>query len=83
MIEPRKTDALWEKIFYVAVISTLIVSLVIIVVGEPSTLSMPTDPDGRVCGVGALEKYPFIYFVTPSKKYMYRTVCVSTCPTFT
>ena len=27
-----------------------------------------------------MSSYPYIYFVSPHDKYLYRTVCVSTCP---
>lgn len=54
-----------------------------ILVGEPVKLSSPIDPDGRICGINELEEFPYIYFVTPSKEYMYRAVCVKTCPSLT
>ncbi len=35
----------------------------------------------RACGVDdEVKDYPYIYFVTPNPKYLYRTVCVSSCP---
>ncbi|CAD8088091.1 unnamed protein product [Paramecium primaurelia] len=43
-------------------------------------LYTPVDSEGRECGQGNLNKFPFIYFVTPEEKYLYRTVCVEKCP---
>ena len=35
----------------------------------------------RACGIDDdVKDYPYIYFVTPNSKYLYRTVCVSSCP---
>jgi hypothetical protein len=51
--------------------------------GNPKLLAQPYDPDHRACGVAAgVENAPYIYFTTlyPAP-LLYRTVCVSACPT--
>lgn len=48
--------------------------------GDPSKLATPYDPNHRPCGVGDQANYPYIYFVTPDVSYLYRTTCVSECP---
>lgn len=41
----------------------------------------PTDAEGKLCGVEKRKDYKYIYFVAPSTKYLWRTVCVKKCPT--
>lgn len=78
--EPVKTDSIWAVAFSISLCVTLILSVLMILLGDPKRLSVPADPDGRVCGLGDLREYPYIYFVTPSKEYMYRSTCVKECP---
>ena len=50
--------------------------------GNLNKLAKPYDPDHRACGVDpGVEDYAYIFFATPVEKYLYRTVCVQTCPT--
>jgi hypothetical protein len=49
--------------------------------GNPSQVFIPIDGDGRACGIGKNKGYPYIYFAAPNTKYLWRTVCVKTCPT--
>ncbi|CAK86799.1 unnamed protein product (macronuclear) [Paramecium tetraurelia] len=57
--------------------------------GNPNKLGLPFDPDRKQfysnfyidssCGFD-LEQYKYIYFTTPSKNFLQRTVCLSECP---
>jgi hypothetical protein len=59
--------------------------------GNPKEILQPFDADSKkyllfylldkACGIDlGYENYPYIYFVTPDEKYLFRTVCVETCP---
>lgn len=87
-------DGLWSLIFVIFQIPIVLIVLFALSVGNPKRLTSPYDPDrnlylfiiianvDRACGTDlGLGSSPFIYFVSPFEKYLYRTVCVSTCPT--
>ncbi|KAL4467546.1 hypothetical protein ABPG72_004614 [Tetrahymena utriculariae] len=79
----QDTDPTWRHAFYIATGVTLILSFIIVAIGDPHKLSNPVDPDGNSCGEGDLQDYPYIYFATPSKQYLNRTVCVKECKFYT
>ncbi|KAL4428896.1 hypothetical protein ABPG74_001383 [Tetrahymena malaccensis] len=79
----KDTDPWWKHAFYITTGITLLVSFIIVMVGDPHKLSNPVDPNGNPCGQGDLQDYPYIYFVTPSKQYLNRTVCVKECKVYT
>ncbi|EGR34594.1 hypothetical protein IMG5_006220 [Ichthyophthirius multifiliis] len=73
-------DIKWKYIFFTALIIILIPSIYFVKKGNPNRISKPFDASGQQCGNGQLQEYPYIYFTTPDEKYLYRTVCVKTCP---
>ena len=59
--------------------------------GNPNLIATPLDPDHNPCGYGEMKgikifkififlEYPFIYFAAPNENVLYRTVCISSCP---
>ena len=49
--------------------------------GDLSKLSTPYDPDHMPCGSGDRELYPYIYFASPTRSTLWRTVCLKSCST--
>lgn len=49
--------------------------------GKPRELFTPVDGDGRYCGEGVNEEYPYLYYVLlPENMQDPRAVCVKDCP---
>jgi hypothetical protein len=56
--------------------------------GNPQLVLYPYDENGRQCGFGTAQNYPYLYFYEASSNFKsinvtnaVRGVCVSTCPT--
>ncbi|KAM3136642.1 hypothetical protein pb186bvf_011278 [Paramecium bursaria] len=70
------TDLLCCYAFTAVQLVFILISIYGFIYGETSSLAKPYDPDHYPC----MDKYPYIFFTTPHKNYLYRTVCVSECP---
>lgn len=68
----------------------LAIAIAGLVTGEPARLQYGYDFNGRVCGMGAMEDRPFVYYPFPFPKDMTSTsldgadftwaTCVKQCP---
>lgn len=47
---------------------------------HPEKLLRPVNGDGDLCGVGALQDYPNLYYIIKKSNAKPRAVCVSKCP---
>ena len=83
------SDAFFLYSLYFQPLILFFIALYVIPYGNPARVSKGFDPDriflfydiDQACGVDlGYEDYPYVYFVTPTIGYLYRTTCVSECP---
>ena len=77
----KETDCLWFDIFIVLQLFVYCVIFYAFSEGNSSILIQPIDVNNQVCGSSPkVQDFPYIYYATPQAKYLYRNVCVSSCP---
>ena len=80
IINRRCTDLTMLILFLLLCTFSTYISIFAFSHGKPKELAIPYDSDHYACGRGARLDYPYVYFLSPHIGYLWRTVCVKSCP---
>lgn len=50
--------------------------------GNPDLIYRGTDINNNICGIGATEAFPYLYFTDPISLDTDKRVCVTSCPVY-
>ena len=77
------TDIICCIVFIAFTIGSFVIASFAFSNGQPKLVSVPYDMQHRACGIDeGVKNFPMIYFLNPtSPTYLWRTACVSSCPT--